>query len=183
MTIDDETPVTEPHLPSEAMEPSTGQEKPCHDSPNIYNSTNSEEPLVPKVQDSAEVDLLPLSVEKSVERAQTMKLHPESEDLVERQSEEDRDFFLLHPDRTWYIRPSSDFERDVPVMNGDRTIAILAVLSGADGFMAIETYGKGKQKWLESFLDLPYGIPSHDPFSRVFGVLPENKIPAKEPHR
>ena len=27
------------------------------------------------------------------------------------------------------------------------TIAILAVLSGADGFVAIETYGKAKQKW------------------------------------
>ncbi len=51
------------------------------------------------------------------------------------------------------------------------TIAILAVLSGADGFVAIETYGKAKQKWLESFLDLPYGIPSHDTFSRVFAAL------------
>ncbi len=51
------------------------------------------------------------------------------------------------------------------------TIAILAVLSGADGFVARETYGKAKQKWLESFLDLPYGIPSHDTFSRVFAAL------------
>ncbi|NEQ82501.1 MAG: transposase family protein, partial [Moorea sp. SIO2I5] len=31
------------------------------------------------------------------------------------------------------------------------TIAILAVLSGANGFVAIETYGQAKQKWLESF--------------------------------
>ncbi|NEQ63833.1 MAG: ISAs1 family transposase [Moorea sp. SIO4A1] len=51
------------------------------------------------------------------------------------------------------------------------TIAILAVLSGANGFVAIETYGQAKQKWLESFLDLPYGIPSHDTFSRVFAAL------------
>jgi hypothetical protein len=34
------------------------------------------------------------------------------------------------------------------------TIAILAILSGADGFVAIETYGKAKQAWLETFLDL-----------------------------
>ncbi len=42
------------------------------------------------------------------------------------------------------------------------TIAILAVLCGADGFVAMETYGKAKQEWLETFLELPYGIPSHD---------------------
>jgi len=34
------------------------------------------------------------------------------------------------------------------------TIALFAVLSGADGFVAIET----SQQWLESFLQLPYGI-------------------------
>ncbi len=42
------------------------------------------------------------------------------------------------------------------------TIGILAVLSGADGFVAIATYGKAKQSWLETFLELPHGIPSHD---------------------
>ncbi len=47
------------------------------------------------------------------------------------------------------------------------TIAILAVLSGANGFVAIATYGKSKQAWLETFLDLPHGIPSHDTFGRV----------------
>lgn len=51
------------------------------------------------------------------------------------------------------------------------TIAILAVLSGADGFVAIETYGKTKQAWLKTFLDLPHSIPSHDTFGRVFGLL------------
>jgi predicted transposase YbfD/YdcC len=51
------------------------------------------------------------------------------------------------------------------------TIAILAVLSGANGFVAIQTYGKAKQAWLETFLDLPHGIPSHDTFGRVFAVL------------
>jgi predicted transposase YbfD/YdcC len=51
------------------------------------------------------------------------------------------------------------------------TIAILAVLSGSDGFIAIETYGKAKQSWLEKFLDMPYGIPSHDTFGRVLGSI------------
>ncbi len=51
------------------------------------------------------------------------------------------------------------------------TIAILAVLSGANGFVGIQTYGQAKQAWLETFLDLPHGIPSHDTFGRVFAVL------------
>ena len=56
------------------------------------------------------------------------------------------------------------------------TIAILAVLSGADGFVAIATYGKTKQTWLETFLDLPHGIPSHDTFGRVFGLLDPQEL-------
>jgi predicted transposase YbfD/YdcC len=50
-------------------------------------------------------------------------------------------------------------------------IAILAVLSGANDMVAIETYGKAKQVWLETFLELPNGIPSHDTFSRVLALL------------
>ena len=56
------------------------------------------------------------------------------------------------------------------------TIAILAVLCGADGFVAIETYGKANQVWLETFLDLPFGIPSHDTFGRVFGMLEAQEL-------
>ena len=56
------------------------------------------------------------------------------------------------------------------------TIAILAVLSGADGFVAIATYGKAKQKWLETFLELPYGIPSHDTFGRIFAQLKPDEL-------
>lgn len=51
------------------------------------------------------------------------------------------------------------------------SIAILAVLSGADGWVAIEAYGRAKYEWLKSFLELPNGIPSHDTFSRVFARI------------
>ena len=44
-------------------------------------------------------------------------------------------------------------------------IAILAIISGADGWVAIEAYGNAKYEWLKSFLELPNGIPSHDTFS------------------
>ncbi len=50
-------------------------------------------------------------------------------------------------------------------------IVILATLSGADNMVAVETYGKAKQEWLETFLELPYGIPSHDTFSRVIALI------------
>lgn len=50
-------------------------------------------------------------------------------------------------------------------------IAIAAILSGAEGWDDIERYGKAKRDWLKGFLSLPYGIPSHDTFNRVFQVL------------
>lgn len=55
-------------------------------------------------------------------------------------------------------------------------IAILAVLSGANDMVAIETYGKAKQTWLETFLELPNGIPSHDTFSRVLALLDPQQL-------
>ncbi len=39
------------------------------------------------------------------------------------------------------------------------TIAICAVICGADSWVAIETYGQAKEKWLKRFLELPNGIP------------------------
>jgi predicted transposase YbfD/YdcC len=51
------------------------------------------------------------------------------------------------------------------------TIAICAVVCGADGWTSVETFGKAKREWFETFLDLPHGIPSHDTFGRVFARL------------
>lgn len=50
-------------------------------------------------------------------------------------------------------------------------IAILAVISGADSWVAIETYAQAKLEWLQQFLTLPNGIPSHDTIARVFAKL------------
>lgn len=50
-------------------------------------------------------------------------------------------------------------------------IAILAVVSGAEGWVGIEVYGQAKYEWLKGFLELPNGIPSHDTFSRVFARI------------
>lgn len=51
------------------------------------------------------------------------------------------------------------------------TIAICAVICCADTWVEIEEYGKAKQKWLNKFLKLSNGIPSHDTFSRVFARI------------
>jgi predicted transposase YbfD/YdcC len=51
------------------------------------------------------------------------------------------------------------------------TIAMLAVLCGAEGWAAVEAWGCGNIEWLQTFLELPHGIPSHDTFDRVFGMI------------
>jgi DDE family transposase len=50
-------------------------------------------------------------------------------------------------------------------------IATCAVFCGADTWVQIADYGHSKRDWLETFLTLPGGIPSHDTFRRVFCLL------------
>jgi hypothetical protein len=51
------------------------------------------------------------------------------------------------------------------------TIAICAVICDADGWVDVENYGSAKHAWLNTFLALPNGIPSHDTFGRVFARI------------
>lgn len=51
------------------------------------------------------------------------------------------------------------------------TIAICAVICGADDFVSIAEYGRKKRKWLAQFLDLRAGIPSHDRFNAILGAI------------
>lgn len=50
-------------------------------------------------------------------------------------------------------------------------IAICAVICGADNWVDIQHFGERKKAWLQQFLELPNGIPSHDTFGRVFSRL------------
>jgi predicted transposase YbfD/YdcC len=50
-------------------------------------------------------------------------------------------------------------------------IAILGSICDANAWTDIEEFGKAKKDWLETFLDLPNGIPSHDTFGRVFSLI------------
>ena len=50
-------------------------------------------------------------------------------------------------------------------------IAISAVIAGADDWQQIVTFARHRRAWLQTFLSLPGGIPSHDTFERVFERL------------
>lgn len=51
------------------------------------------------------------------------------------------------------------------------TIAICAIICGAEGWTDMELFGKERLAWLRQFLELEHGIPSHDTFGRVFARL------------
>ena len=81
-------------------------------------------------------------------------------------------------------RPTTSVEcyfRDLPDPRVDRqkrhalmdilTIAICAVICGADSWVQVEQFGQAKEAWFKTFLALPHGIPSHDTFGRVFAKL------------
>lgn len=58
------------------------------------------------------------------------------------------------------------------------TIAISAVICGAETWDDIEAFGEAKAGWFAGFLDLTNGIPSHDTFNRVFAALDPDQFRA-----
>lgn len=66
--------------------------------------------------------------------------------------------------------PRRTYLNDHPLIN-IITIALCAVIAGAEGWTDIEMFGQQKKEWLSRFLDLENGIPSHDTFGRVFARL------------
>ena len=51
------------------------------------------------------------------------------------------------------------------------TIALCAVIGGADHWSEVVEFGQAKQQWFAGFLKLSNGIPSHDTFARVFRLI------------
>ena len=50
-------------------------------------------------------------------------------------------------------------------------ICFLAILARCDGWDEIAMFAKSKEGWLNKFLELPNGIPSHDTMQRVISLL------------
>ena len=55
-------------------------------------------------------------------------------------------------------------------------LTICAVISGAEGWEAIERFGEAKIDWLRKWIDLENGIPSHDCIARVIARLEPTKV-------
>jgi predicted transposase YbfD/YdcC len=50
-------------------------------------------------------------------------------------------------------------------------IALTAAICGADGWTDVERFAKAKVDWFRGYINLEYGVPSHDTFGRVFSRL------------
>lgn len=51
------------------------------------------------------------------------------------------------------------------------TIVICAVICGANDIVGIEVWAKKQVAWLQTILELPFGIPSHDTIGKVMSIL------------
>lgn len=70
---------------------------------------------------------------------------------------------------------------DLPDPRMDRTkrhklsdiivLTLCGAICGVDNWVEMERFGRAKEKWFSTFLELPNGIPSHDTFGRVFAAL------------
>ncbi len=57
------------------------------------------------------------------------------------------------------------------VLLGMIVMALCAAICGAEGWTDVERFAKAKHEWFRKFLRLENGVPSHDTFGRVFGLL------------
>lgn len=51
------------------------------------------------------------------------------------------------------------------------TIALLTVINGGSGWSDMELFARGRLAWLQTFLELPNGVPSEDTYRRVFEAI------------
>lgn len=57
-------------------------------------------------------------------------------------------------------------------------VAVNGVLVGADTFVEIELWAQERLDWLRRYLRLENGIPSHDTFGRLFGLIDPDEFEA-----
>lgn len=57
-------------------------------------------------------------------------------------------------------------------------ITLCATICGADTWVDVANYGRAKEDWLNQWLALPSGIPSHDTFEVVFARLKPDQLQA-----
>lgn len=55
-------------------------------------------------------------------------------------------------------------------------VTVCALMCGVDDFVGIEAWANERIDWLRRFLKLENGIPSHDTFGRLFGLLDRGAV-------
>ena len=55
-------------------------------------------------------------------------------------------------------------------------LTILAVICGADNWVAVTDFGQSKYEWLKTCLELPNGIPSHDIIGDLYQRLDPKQL-------
>lgn len=55
-------------------------------------------------------------------------------------------------------------------------VTVCALLCGVDDFVGIEAWANERIDWLKRFMNLESGIPSHDTFGRLFGLLDRRAV-------
>lgn len=53
-------------------------------------------------------------------------------------------------------------------------ICVVATVAGCDTWEEIQWFAKEKKSWFKKYIELPYGIPSHDTMERVFAWIEPN---------
>jgi len=62
-------------------------------------------------------------------------------------------------------------ERTAHSLHSILFIAVTATIAGADGPEDMAKFAERKKEWLEQFVDLKQGVPSHDTIGRVLGII------------
>ncbi len=74
-----------------------------------------------------------------------------------------------------YVSTVTDSRQEKKVRHKMMDIIMLvffATIANADDWVEIEVFGKEHEDFLRNYLELPYGIPSHDTIQRVFAIVP-----------
>ena len=73
-----------------------------------------------------------------------------------------------------YLETVTDIRQEKKVwhkMSDIIALVFFATLADADDFVEIEVFGKEHEGFLRKYLELPYGIPSHDTIQRVMAIV------------
>lgn len=57
-------------------------------------------------------------------------------------------------------------------------VIVTAVIAGGDGPSDIQAYALEQQDWIEQFVDLPAGVPSHDTIGRILAMIAPDQFQA-----